>query len=214
LGLHVGDEQHAVNENRRRLEQSFALPSPPLWLNQIHGTDILSIESGEPHKMDADGAYTSQVDQVLAVLTADCLPVVISNVQGTRLAVVHAGWRGLANGVIANALQHFTSDDVNEIHAWLGPGIGAERFEVGEDVLQQFTKRNAADATHFKPLASQGKYMADLYDLARSELLRNGCASVAGGEYCTYSQHELFHSYRRDGKGSGRMATVAWISAA
>lgn len=214
LGLHVGDDEQAVIENRRRLEQSLALPSSPHWLNQTHGTAISSIVPQEKYSIDADGSYTCQPDSVLAVLTADCLPVVISNVQGTQIAVVHAGWRGLANGVISNAMQRFTAASENEIHAWLGPGIGAEKFEVGEDVLREFTKRHDADAVHFKALETAGKYLADLYALARSELLRNGCASVAGGEYCTYSQPELFHSHRRDGKGSGRMATVAWISPA
>jgi len=135
----------------------------------------------------ADGAWTGETETVLAVLTADCLPVVLSDRDGSRLSIVHAGWKGLASGILQNALELFT--DFHDVHAWLGPAIGPTIFEVGEDVL-------------------------DIYGLARATLCENRKVTVTGGEYCTHTQAKWFHSYRRDGVSSGRMATMAWISKA
>ena len=214
LGLHVGDDEESVVENRRRLQQSVGLPSQPNWLNQTHSTDICAIKQEPVGAINGDGSYTELTHTVLAVLTADCLPIVISDSKGTKLAVVHAGWRGMANGIIENAMKYFSTDGDN--HAWLGPAIGAQRFEVGEDVLDAFTQHEKDHAEFFKPVNEPenkpGKYMADLYAIARAELMRTGCASVSGGEHCTYTENDLFHSHRRDGTKSGRMATVAWLS--
>ena len=207
LGLHVGDDAQAVQENRRRLRDSFVLPGTPFWLNQTHSTNVVT--AGE--SVDADGSWTQEQDHVLAVLTADCLPVVISNLAGTQIAVVHAGWRGLANGILENALTAFNASD--PLHAWLGPAIGSEAFEVGEEVRAAFTERNALHASAFKPRKTEGKFLADLYALARNELQQARTVCVTGGEYCTFQQSSLFHSHRRDGLLSGRMATVAWIGA-
>lgn len=239
LGVHVGDDAAAVQENRRRLEASFVLPGSPHWLKQTHGIDVVSVaaapaggnsvikvdEAGKhrgntansrdqgavqpPGPIEADGAYTDQADTVIAVLTADCLPVVISNDDGSAVAVVHAGWRGLAAGILENALAKFSTGE--SLHAWLGPAIGAKAFEVGEDVVQAFTQRQPASEAAFKPAASVGKYRADLYSLARAELQQSASVLVTGGEYCTFTQADLFHSHRRDGVASGRMATVAWV---
>ena len=226
LGLHVGDELQAVQENRRRVQESFALPAEPCWLNQTHSADILAIGEGgrrelagvdlpEGESPGADGAWTDQAGTVLAVLTADCLPVVISDAEGRQLAVVHAGWRGLAAGILENALAKFTPGV--ELHAWLGPAIGPDAFEVGEEVRQAFVDRKSEHADSFLPgqadstAVSGVKFWADIYALARAELQACRPVSVTGGDYCTVSQPQWFHSHRRDGTRSGRMVTVAWM---
>lgn len=160
---------------------------------------------------EADGAWTNQPDTVLAVLTADCLPVVISDSTGAAVAVVHAGWRGLAAGILENALALF--DGRSNLHAWLGPAIGPDAFEVGEDVRQAFEERNSSHGAAFKQGHVPGKYWCDLYALARSELQQSCSIVVTGGDYCTHRQSQWFHSHRRDGVRSGRMATVVWVSA-
>ena len=217
LGLHVDDEQAAVVENRRRLQDSFALPSNPVWLNQTHSTNVIRVTGERANDASqtarsADGAWTDTTDTVLAVLTADCLPVVISDTEASSVAVIHAGWKGLAAGILDNALAAF--DSQADLHAWMGPAIGPSTFEVGDDVLQAFTERNPAHNYSFSPKPTKGKYLADIYGLARAELNARGNITVTGGEYCTYSQANWFHSYRRDGVRTGRMATVAWISKA
>lgn len=218
LGLHVGDEESAVRENRRRLQGSFALPEPPHWLNQTHSTNVVAIDAqGVEAGTCADGAWTDSVDTVLAVLTADCLPVVISDARGSELAVIHAGWRGLAAGILDNALARFGSQ--TELHAWLGPAIGPDAFEVGAEVRQAFMERNPRHEKCFKAgrksaasvQPGQEKYWADLYALARAELQQSRSVTVTGGDYCTVTHADWFHSHRRDGLRSGRMATVAWI---
>ncbi len=212
LGLHVNDNPEHVLQNRQRLQESFALPEAPRWLNQTHSADIIRLESSPESSSaaHADGSWTDQSNIVAAVLTADCLPVVISDVHGTQVAVVHAGWRGLAGGILENALSVFPSGA--EVHAWLGPAIGPSAFEVGEDVLESFTARHAKHDSEFVKTAAPGKYLANLYGLARSELQLARDVTVSGGDYCTYDQANWFHSHRRDGVKSGRMATIAWIS--
>jgi YfiH family protein len=227
LGLHVNDDRAAVEENRRRLQDSFALPASPYWLNQTHSADVLKIsEEGASYQIgpngsaravsasgqSADGAWTDSVDTVLAVLTADCLPVVIANGEGSQVAVVHAGWRGLGEGVLDSALAAFDANA--DLHAWMGPAIGPTAFEVGEDVRRLYLERNALHKDLFSPRSTKGKYLADIYGLARAELKALGNITVTGGDYCTFSQPNWFHSYRRDGVKTGRMATVAWISKA
>lgn len=218
LGLHVGDDEQAVRENRRRLQDSYAMPESPRWLTQTHSTDVIAIDTQGPESDGcADGAWTASTDTVLAVLTADCLPVVISDTDGTELAVVHAGWRGLAAGILENALARFGTQ--SELHAWLGPAIGPDAFEVGAEVRQAFIERNplhekcfrAANAPASAHQPEGEKYWADIYGLARIELLECRPVTVTGAEYCTVTQAEWFHSHRRDGLRSGRMATVAWI---
>lgn len=213
LGLHVNDEPAAVEENRRRLSDSYALPSRPRWLNQTHSADIKKFDANAGAEVvSADGAWTDVTDTVVAVLTADCLPVVLSDTHGSSVAVVHAGWRGLVGGILDNAVASFAPN--TELHAWMGPAIGATAFEVGDDVIEAFTQRNAEHRASFQARSEKGKYLADIYALARTELEAGGNITVTGGEYCTYSQRDLFHSYRRDGVKTGRMATVAWLSKA
>lgn len=212
FGLHVGDDESHVRENRRRLEDAMALPAPPVWLNQTHGTQLIQLPDSQAQSIvqSADGAWTTRSDTVLAVMTADCLPVIISDRQGSCVAVVHAGWRGLANGILGNALAHF--DESLELHAWLGPAIGPQRFEVGEEVREAFITRLDEHHRAFAQAGQSGKYLADLYALARGELNSHRKVIITGGQYCTHTQQQWFHSHRRDGKHSGRMATVAWIS--
>jgi len=230
LGLHVGDDAHHVLENRRLLKESLALPSSPHWLNQTHSAHVQRIDTADnsvfkadpdPHLPPpadtprqivtaADGAWTSQPDTVLAVLSADCLPVIISDTQGSAVAAIHAGWRGLAAGILENALALF--DQHLPLHAWLGPAIGPQAFEVGEDVRQAFTQRCASHSNAFKQGLASDKYWCDLYALARAQLQQSRSITVTGGDYCTYRQSRLFHSYRRDGARSGRMATLVWIA--
>lgn len=206
MGLHVGDEQQSVLENRRKLRHALAIPEEPFWMNQTHSTDVLHANSAVTR--DGDGAYTSNAGCVLAVLTADCLPIVITN--GEELGVIHAGWRGLAGGIVSNAMARFSQR--TDIQAWLGPAIGPLAFEVGEDVLEAFVARQKGYHRFFKPRSAKGKYLCDLYSLARAELNDAGCDNVSGGNYCTFDQRELFHSHRRDGLSSGRMATIAWLT--
>ena len=218
LGLHVGDDEQAVRENRRRLQDCCAMPEPPHWLKQTHSTDVIAIDTqGAESEGCADGAWTASTDTVLAVLTADCLPVVISDTKGTELAVVHAGWRGLVAGILENALARFGTQ--SELHAWLGPAIGPDTFEVGAEVRQAFIERNPLHEHCFRAANESAaacqpdgqKYWADLYGLARIELHECRPVTVTGADYCTVTQAEWFHSHRRDGLRSGRMATVAWI---
>lgn len=209
LGLHVGDEQTAVLENRNRLATQFALPSEPVWLNQTHSTQVKNVGANGVATFEADGSFTCKAGKVLAVLTADCLPIVLASASGKKLSVLHAGWRGLANGIVSNAISLFGSEV--QLHAWLGPAIGASVFEVGDDVRDAFLRIHEDNQEYFASTATSGKYLADLYALARAELSRNGCHNVSGGDYCTYTQPEMFHSFRRDGVRTGRMATLAWI---
>ncbi len=206
LGLHVNDAIDDVRENRRLLVEQNALPAEPLWLRQIHGTRVAPSNTDDH---EADGAFTDRANDVLAVMTADCLPVVLTDAEGSRIAVAHAGWRGLADGVLESAVATFTDRD--ELFAWLGPAIGPQAFEVGSEVREQFLDRRADLGNAFKPGISSGKYLADIYELARIELHALGHVTCSGGSWCTYSDAQRFHSYRRDGARSGRMATVAWL---
>ena len=209
LGLHVGDDPTAVRENRRRLVARHGLPCAPEWLRQVHGVRLVRADQAK-HDIPADGCWTDEPGRCVAVMTADCLPVVLCNAQGDRVAVVHAGWRGLADGVLAAALDVFAPDDA--LHAWLGPAIGPQAFEVGDEVRAAFTQRRAAYADAFRPTGAPGKHWCDLYALARSELRTERPITISGGDRCTHAERERFHSHRRDGTASGRLATVAWLA--
>lgn len=212
LGLHVADDKHSVEDNRRRFREAWSLPSEPWWLNQVHGTNIEVIKDSD-QKMAfaaADGAWTNVPALVIGVLTADCLPVVIADRTGREVAVVHAGWRGLAAGVVGAALEKFSSG--LSLQAWLGPAIGPTAFEVGEEVRQAFVDVSTDNAAAFTATQVEDKFLANLYQLATRELKDWGDIQVYGGEHCTLSEPKLFHSYRRDGSASGRMATVAWLA--
>ncbi len=208
LGDHVGDDPLAVAANRQSLVNALALPTEPRWLRQVHGTVVIDAATAEPGQ-EADAAFTTSVGAVCAVMTADCLPVLLCNGEGTWVAAAHAGWRGLAAGVLENTLR--TAPSLPQgLMAWLGPAIGAAVYEIGEEVRQTFVAQDATWAEAFTP-TRPGHYLVDMYALARARLRQVGVHAVYGGEYCTYSEVERFFSYRRDGV-TGRMASMIWLA--
>lgn len=208
LGIHVGDDLNRVIHNRQLLSSALSLPNEPVWLNQIHSTKVLDLANYQ--LTDADGSYSNQAKSVSAVLTADCLPVLFCSKQGDEIATAHAGWRGLCNGILENTVRHFNCS-ASQIMAWLGPAIGPKRFEVGQEVKNQFVDYDADAIKAFVLInASEQKYLADLYLLARQRLQSVGIRQIYGGDYCTYTQSELFYSYRRE-QQTGRMASLIWF---
>lgn len=207
LATHVGDDPAAVAANRRRLQQLAELPARPCWLEQVHGTSLVDA-AGATEGVTADGAFARVPGIVCAVLTADCLPLLLCERHGHSVAALHCGWRGLAAGIIEQALATLTAAG-DEFLAWLGPAIGPAAFEVGEDVRQAFVDHDPAAATAFVP-GSEGRWCADLYGLARQRLAACGVHQVYGGDRCTWKEEAAFFSYRRDGI-TGRMATLIWI---
>lgn len=216
LGLHVGDDPSAVQHNRNVLRKALSLPGDPLWLRQTHSTAVFRCGNSIHAEDEYDAAYAHRQSPVLVVLTADCLPVVFMSSDGEQYAIAHAGWRGLANGILQATVQQFYGE-TTAISTWLGPAIGPSKFEVGEDVLSTFL-RNFSDQSGVKAAftpapassATAPKWYADLYQLARLALFEVGVEDVSGGDFCTFSDSQKFYSYRRDGVHSGRMATLIW----
>lgn len=209
LGDHVDDDPLAVAENRRRLIEELSLPTEPQWLSQVHGTYTADAATAAPG-CEADASYTDQPGVVCAVLTADCLPLLLCDRTGQQVAAVHAGWRGLLNGVIESAVQSIYGQ--SEVLAWLGPAIGPQAFEVGDEVRDAFLAVEKAASAAFRS-SPNGRWLADIYALARLRLASLGVKAVYGGQHCTYSEPERFYSYRRDGQ-TGRMASLIWIDKA
>lgn len=208
LGLHVGDSPHNVMANRSLLLDH--VPSEPTWLTQVHGTDVVDA-AHVANASQADASIATQRGTVCAIMTADCLPVLLADACGRVVGAAHAGWRGLAGGVLEHTVERMRKAGGEELHAWLGPAIGPEQFEVGEDVLQAFTAKNAAAIDAFRPIVgSSDKYLADIYQLARQILAAQGVMHVTGGDFCTVTDAERFYSYRRDGF-TGRMAALIWL---
>lgn len=208
LGDHVGDNHGDVLENRRRLAHWAHLePENFHWLQQVHGTGVAVLPDSE---RIADAAVTDQPRLVCPILTADCLPVLFCDQAGVRVAAAHAGWRGLAAGVLENAVGAFPVPE--EVMAWLGPAIGPEQFEVGPEVREQFLA-DSADADRFFALSPHqpGHFLADICGLARFRLERAGVTRVFGGGFCTVTESQRFFSYRRDGQ-TGRMASCIWLA--
>jgi len=205
LGERVGDDARAVTKNREALRG--LLPSEPVWLRQVHGTRVVEAVPGSLGE-EADAAVARAPGRVCAVLTADCLPVLLADEGGTVVGIAHAGWRGLAAGVIENVVRAMGVAPESLI-AYLGPAIGAAAYEVGTDVFDAFVLANSDAAGAFLPHES-GKFLADLNLLARQRLMRLGVGSIHGGNLCTYSDPERFYSYRRDGV-TGRMASLVWM---
>ncbi len=209
LGLRADDDPQAVEKNRALLQQH--LPQAPKWLRQVHGARVVDADrlTDSP---DADASFAREANTVCAIMIADCLPVLFTNRAGTRVAAAHAGWRGLAGGVIVSTVQVFkeAGDDPADLLAYIGPGIGPSAFEVGQDVYDAFTAADADAQAAFMPHA-QGKWLADLFMLARRSLGHAGLtpAQIYGGGLCTYSDPARFYSYRRD-KITGRMAALIW----
>ena len=209
LGDHVGDDPARVAANRAALRRH--LPAEPLWLQQVHG--IAAVDAGKTANSGsgvvADAAFARQPDVVCAVMTADCLPVLFCDRAGSVVAAAHAGWRGLLGGILESTLVGMAVPAA-ELLAWLGPAIGPQAFEVGDEVRTAFLADDPAATTAFVALGA-GKWLADLYALARRRLLRAGVKQIYGGGECTLSDRARYFSYRRDGI-TGRMATLIWLA--
>ncbi len=209
LGTHVGDAPDAVARNRALLRTQ--LPDEPAWLTQVHGTRVLDAAtvSGAP---EADASISDRPGVVCAIMTADCMPVLLADTRGHVVGAAHAGWRGLAAGVLENTVEAMRKAGADRLVAWLGPGIGPNAFEVGDDVRQAFSRLGAPAAQAFQSIDGvAGKYHADLPMLARLALTQAGVAAVSGGSECTVSDPSQFYSYRRD-RVTGRMVSLIWIS--
>lgn len=214
LASHVGDEAQYVQQNRQQLREALQLPAEPAWLEQVHGVGVLDaalLEGASP--CVADASISTEAGTVCTVMTADCLPVLMCDRAGRGVAAAHAGWRGLAAGVIeatATRLCRQLDCDNEELLVWLGPAIGPQAFEVGNEVRDAFIKIDASAGQAF--VANRpGHWLADIYLLARQALLRKGIEAVYGGGHCTYSETETFFSFRRE-QTTGRMASLIWLS--
>ena len=207
LATHVNDDINFVQMNRASLSQH--VPNVPFWLNQTHGTDVIELPSS---LLNADASYTKDKNIVCVVQTADCLPLLVTNKKGTIVAAIHAGWRGLLNGVIENTL-HKMNLPSHELLVWLGPAISQKHFEVGNEVKHSFCEKHHEAEKAFQSVSNQ-KWLADIYMLAKICLHAYGVNEIYGAsmtnDYCTYAYHEDYFSYRRDGE-TGRMASLIWI---
>ncbi|WP_028766393.1 peptidoglycan editing factor PgeF [Shewanella fidelis] len=211
LGLHVGDTPEKVLANRKLIEQQLNLPAQPAWLEQTHSIDV--VEADNSQVINADGSYTQSNEQVCVVMTADCLPVLLCDENGTEVAAVHAGWRGLCDGIIEVAVAKF-SHKPNQLVAYLGPAIGPTAFEVGPEVKALFEAKHPQTSQFFSEhLNKQGeqKYMADIQALATFRLTQLGVKRVYADRRCTVAEANEFFSYRRDGV-TGRMASFIWLN--
>jgi YfiH family protein len=215
LGLHCGDEAALVQQNRARLQA--LLPGRPAWISQVHGVavaDAAATGEGKP-VITADASVATLSGVVCTVMTADCLPVLLADMDGKVVGAAHAGWRGLAAGVLSETIRAMRAAGAGEITAWLGPAIGPQQFEVGSDVFDAFVGAAQGDAAQvraaFAPYPGRdGKYLADIYALGRAYLARDGVTRVSGGTYCTATDAQRFFSYRRD-HVTGRQASLIWI---
>jgi uncharacterized protein, YfiH family len=217
LALHVDDSPDHVAINRARL--SAKISAKPYWLNQVHSTQVVDVDTlgntAGGIAVTADAAFTRSAGRACVVMTADCLPLLICSQEGDEVAAVHAGWRGLADGIVTATLSKFRAKN-SDLMVFLGPAIGPQRFEVGEDVHDAF--RAAAIARRYSEPpeqsfvpATQGKYFANIYSLASAELRGAGVEQIYGGGFCTYSDSDRFYSFRRDGQ-TGRMASLIWLA--
>lgn len=210
LGMHVGDQSDLVEKNRQWLTAQSAMPSAPIWLNQTHSTTVVEVTTANRALLsrtvvNADALVTKEQGVVCSAMTADCLPLLLTDTKGTQVAAVHAGWRGLADGMVEAAVAHFKGDVI----AWLGPVIGPLAFEVGEDVRQAFIDHSVDAVAAFKLISSQ-KWLADMNMLAIQRLTAMGVSHLYNSGLCTYSDPQRFYSYRRDGI-TGRQASFIWL---
>ncbi|AFU18649.1 peptidoglycan editing factor PgeF [Actinobacillus suis] len=210
LGDHVGDNPKDVQQNRQLLVEQFGLPHFPLFLTQTHSTRVIRLPY-DGDNLEADAVYTDQPNQVCLVMTADCLPVLFYSKDGKEVAAAHAGWRGLCDGVLENTVAKFACSPA-EICAWLGPAIGPTKFQVGKEVIEQFCAFDPqAELAFIADPTTSGKFLGNLYQIARQRLNKLGITEISGGEHCTFTEQERFFSYRRD-KQTGRMASLIWRS--
>lgn len=207
LALHVGDDRNTVLQNRRLLASAVSLPGEPCWLQQVHGTQVVEARSyHEPPP--ADAAFTAQTGRICAIMTADCLPVLLCSSDGTCVAAAHAGWRGLSAGVLEATIQAMNVPAA-QLLAWLGPAIACNAYEVGDDVRQAFVARDAANNRYFIPNDNR-RWQADISGLARSALQQLGVTAIFDDAACAANDAAQFFSYRRDGR-TGRMASMIWL---
>ncbi len=205
----VGDEPGSVRRNRALLREVLKLPSDPIWLTQVHGSRVIDAFDAAPGG-EADGCVTGTPGVVCAVLTADCMPIFICDRRSTRIGILHGGWRGLATGLIEEGLRKIQLPTANLL-AWLGPAIGPSAYEVGDEVRQAFLRQDREFAGAFTPVPNrQGRWLADLYHIARRRLRAQGVQEIYGGLRCTLRERNLFYSHRRDGT-CGRMASLIWL---
>lgn len=209
LGDHVGDDPQAVAQNRQTVAGILGLPAVPFWLQQVHGTVVAREDVDNPCRQ-ADAAVAFKPGAVCVVMTADCLPVLFCDRAGTRIAAAHAGWRGLCDGILEATVRDLACDPA-DLLAWMGPAIGPKAFEVGGEVRAAFMAHDSQASEAFIPGMADGKWFADLYQLARQRLQAIGLIDIYGGGFCTYSNPERFYSFRRDGK-TGRMASLVWLA--
>jgi purine-nucleoside/S-methyl-5'-thioadenosine phosphorylase / adenosine deaminase len=213
LGAHVGDDPRAVAQNRRLLSDALRLPAEPVWMEHVHGVEVLELDVNVMHSAattdipSADAALTRSAGRVCVVQVADCLPILLAVRDGSAIAAAHAGWRGLAGGVLEATVARLAVEPAGLI-AWLGPGIGAPHFEVGEEVRRAFVAHDVS-AAHAFVGNPRGRWQCDLVALARARLVALGVTALFGGEWCTYEDAARFFSYRRDGR-CGRMAALIW----
>ncbi len=209
IATHVEDDPQSVASNRQKLNETIALPNPPCWLEQVHGTQCITLSASTSEVLTADAAYTNTAQTVCTIMTADCLPILLCNESGTEVAAIHAGWRGLLAGVIDNTVACMSSSP-NTIMAWLGPAISKKAFEINEDIKKDYLMNNEAyePAFHYR----ENRLFADLYHLARINLAKLGIEQVFGGQYCTFFNNDLFFSHRHDPKPTGRIASLIWIN--
>jgi YfiH family protein len=221
---HVGDDPERVRQNREIIAQMLGLPDEPVWLDQVHSNRVVEAQhpsrpigmkyTGNPQQ--ADASYTDESGVVCAVMTADCLPLLICSADGSLVAAIHAGWRGLLAGVISNTVRAMQNSAISslckregrDLMVWLGPAIGPDCFEIGAEVYEAFLEKSAEFDSAFKE-QNVGKWLADIYQLASIELAELNIFNVYGGDSCTVTEHDRFYSYRRDGQ-TGRMATLIW----
>jgi len=201
---HVADDQERVFNNRKKLVKYYNLPSEPRYLDQIHSGKCLSFNSLE---CEGDALYTNKKNEVCAILTADCLPIFITDTLGQEVAVIHAGWKGLLKGVIEETIKSFDSQN---LVAHFGPAISQDKFEVGEEVRDQYISKDKSFKSSFKTYS--GKHYLDIYSAAKLVLNNFDIYKISGGTECTFKQKDEYFSYRRDGKHSGRMVNLIWIN--
>lgn len=213
LGKHVKDDANLVSQNRDLLCQQFQLNDLNCWLNQTHSTTLLKLPTSQ-QTIDhpADASWTTDENQPCIVMTADCLPILVTDKIGSFVCSIHAGWRGLCDGIIEKSIKSICNKQnikSTDLLVWLGPCIGKEAFEVGDDVRNEFIEHDPKASNAFKPY--QDRWLADLHELAKQRLSPLNIAEVTSSELCTFSNPELFYSYRRDGQ-TGRMATLIWMA--
>lgn len=215
LGDRTEDNIVSIAKNRNELYKVLDLPCEPTWLYQSHSSKVVRLYEDTTFNQNADASYTTIQNKICVVLTADCLPILICAKDGSTVAAIHAGWRGLAGGIIettVSTLLHFGKCRPENLLVWLGPAIGPGVFEVGDDVRSTFTAHSVQAKKAFRAIPlMEGKWLADIYMLARQRLTDMGVSEISGGEYCTATQYEKFYSYRRDGK-TGRMASLIWMA--